>query len=117
MTELGTRHNQGKLRWTLIDFAALKPMVQVLMHGEGVYGTHNWKKGFKATDIIDSLLRHIYAVLGGELIDPDSKLPHVGHILANAMFLSYMLLFRPDMNNLPKNEDGNDSTPTAQPDR
>jgi len=33
----------------------------------------------------------------GEDNDPESKLSHVGHILCNAMFLSYMSIFRKDL--------------------
>ena len=48
------------------------------------------------------------AFIGGEDNDGESKLSHVGHILCNAMFLSYMFLFRKDMDdryidtNIPK---------------
>lgn len=35
--------------------------------------------------------------LEGENNDKESKLAHVGHILCNAMFLSYMFLFRKDL--------------------
>ncbi len=41
--------------------------------------------------------RHMNAFIEGEDDDPDSKLNHVGHILCNAMFLSYMFLFKKDM--------------------
>jgi hypothetical protein len=41
--------------------------------------------------------RHINALLQGEDDDPESGLAHVGHILCNAMFLSYMFLFRKDL--------------------
>ena len=33
----------------------------------------------------------------GENDDPESKLSHLGHILCNAMFLSYMHMFKPEM--------------------
>ena len=62
-----------------------------------VTGKHNWKKGLKYTEVCESLQRHLNAFIDGEDNDPESKLSHVGHILCNAMFLSYMHIFRKDM--------------------
>ncbi len=93
----GLRFNEGKLKWSLISWRALEPLVKVLMFGAKKYAAHNWKKGVKYTETCESLQRHMNAFLEGEDIDPESELPHVGHILCNAMFLSYMYQVRPDM--------------------
>tara|TARA_R110002124_G_scaffold251066_1_gene416244 strand:- start:1315 stop:1758 length:444 start_codon:yes stop_codon:yes gene_type:complete len=95
--EIGARFNTGKLKWSLVSWKALAPMVRVLMFGAEKYDDHNWKKGFKYTEVTESLQRHLNAFIEGENDDPESKLSHVGHILCNAMFLSYMSLFRKDM--------------------
>lgn len=95
--ENGIRENKGKLKWSLVSFKALEPMVQVLMFGAFKYDSWNWSKGLKYTEICESLQRHVYSFLQGEDDDKESKLHHVGHILCNAMFLSYMFLFRKDM--------------------
>lgn len=94
--EGGNRYNQGKPRWSLVDFDALEDMVKVLEFGATKYSDHNWKKGLKTTEIVESLLRHIFAYLRGEDIDPESKLPHIGHILCNAMFLAYTQKYKPE---------------------
>lgn len=91
------RFNGGKLRWDLVDFEALVPLVQVLEFGATKYAAHNWKKGLFYCGIISSLLRHIYAILRGEDNDPESGLPHVGHAMCNIMFLSSMMQTRPDL--------------------
>ena len=93
----GLRYNTGKLKWSLVSWKALAPMVRVLMFGAEKYDDHNWKKGLKYTEVTESLQRHLNAFIEGENDDPESKLSHVGHILCNAMFLSYMSLFRKDM--------------------
>ena len=93
----GDRFNKGKLKWSLVSFKSLEPMVRVLMFGIEKYDSHNWKKGLKYTEICESLQRHLNAFLEGEDDDKESKLSHVGHILCNAMFLSYMHLFKKDM--------------------
>lgn len=95
--KLGERENKGKLKWSLVSWKALEPMIEVLMFGAAKYDNHNWKKGLKYTEICESLQRHMNSFLDKEDNDPESKLAHVGHILCNAMFLSYMFLFRKDL--------------------
>lgn len=95
--EQGSRYNAGKLKWSLVPFSALIPMVEVLMFGAKKYAPNNWKKGLPYTEICESLLRHTYSFLAGQNRDKESKLLEVGHILCNAVFLSWMVLFRPDL--------------------
>jgi len=126
MEETGLRFNTGKLKWSLVSWRALGPMVQVLMYGAHKYttfkrddgstvtgaqiskedskglevvtsGANNWKGGLKYTEVCESMQRHMNAFIEGEDDDKESKLSHVGHILCNAMFLSYMVLFRKDL--------------------
>lgn len=92
--EQGDRKNENKLRWSLVDFESLKPMVEVLEFGAKKYDDHNWKKGLKTTEICESLIRHLTAYMNGEDNDLESGLPHVGHIMCNAMFLSHMHEFK-----------------------
>lgn len=110
MSNTGDRFNTGKLKWSLVSWKALEPMVEVLMFGANKYSSWNWSKGLKYTEICESLQRHVNAFIQGENDDKESKLSHVGHILCNAMFLSYMYLFKKDMddryidNNIKENE-------------
>ena len=89
------RYNSGKLQWSLVDFDALEDMVRVLEFGAKKYDADNWKKGLQTNEIAESMMRHLFAYLRGEDIDPESGLPHTGHIMCNAMFLSYMQKFAP----------------------
>lgn len=98
------RYNGGKLRWSLVDFDALEDMVKVLEFGAQKYADNNWKKGLKTTEIFESMMRHMTAYMRGEDIDPESGLPHTGHILCNAMFLSYMQRFKPDFDTRHKDK-------------
>jgi hypothetical protein len=82
------RHNDGKLQWSLVDFECLEPLVRALEYGEDKYSSFNWKKGMPQTKIIESLLRHTFAYLGGEDNDSESGVSHIGHIMSNAMFLA-----------------------------
>lgn len=85
------RFNKGKLEWSLVDFESLEDMVRVLEFGAKKYKRDNWKKEMSVRKIIESMLRHTFALLKGELNDKESGLPHVGHIQSNAMFLAYHL--------------------------
>lgn len=93
----GDRFNEGKLKWSLVDWDAFEEMVRVLMFGAKKYDAHNWKKGLKVTEIVESLQRHVNAIMRGEDIDPESGLPHIGHIQCNVMFLGYMFKYRKNM--------------------
>jgi hypothetical protein len=75
--EIGYRYNNEKPRWSLVDYKALEPMVEVLEFGAKKYSPNNWKKGLKVTEICDSLLRHTYSFLSGEDNDKESNLSHV----------------------------------------
>lgn len=84
------RHNDGKPQLSyILEFAnAIKSAAAVFVFGAIKYARGNWKKGMPREEVIDSLLRHLTAYQNGELNDPESGLPHVGHIMANALFLA-----------------------------
>lgn len=85
--ETALRYNEGKPQYSLICLKSLENCARVLEFGAVKYGRYNWRKGMKATAILDSMLRHIAALNRGELIDPESGISHIGHIQSNAMFL------------------------------
>jgi len=86
------RYNDGKLRWSLVHWKSLEPMVQQLMFGEKKYSRNNWQKGMKISSILDSLDRHkVELSIDPFSIDEDSGLSHVAGLLCNAMFLSYYI--------------------------
>jgi hypothetical protein len=91
------RFNEGKRRWGLVDFKSLEPMVKVLEFGANKYDDHNWKKGLDYVGVSESLMRHMFAWLDGEDIDPESGISHIGHIMCNAMFLSYYIENYPEL--------------------
>ncbi len=94
---LGLRFNEGKRKWSLVDFDSLEDMVKVLEFGAVKYGEYNWQKGLKTTDIIESMLRHVFSYLNGEDNDKESGISHIGHIQCNAMFLAYMQKNKPEL--------------------
>jgi hypothetical protein len=131
--EEARRYNEGKLEWNLIDFKQLEAQVQVLMYGAHKYsvfedakgnivtgaevspeaakklklvssGRDNWKTGLKIRACGDSFLRHFFAYMSGEDIDPESGLPHLGHMGCNLMFMSYVHNNIPELDDRPKGD-------------
>ncbi len=97
MNERGTRHNEGKPRWSLVPQTSLIPMVRVLEFGADKYSPTNWQKGLSIREICESLKRHLDQFMEGEDLDSDSGLSHIGHIQCNALFLSWMMQHRPEL--------------------
>ncbi len=85
----GLRYNDGKLKWSYVNFEALEPMVRVLMFGAQKYEPFNWMKGLDKKEVLESMQRHLAKLMDGENNDPESNLHHIGHIMCNAMFYSY----------------------------
>ena len=54
-------------------------------------GTDNWKIAFEIKNLVDSMMRHIVLMQAGEENDVESGQHHIGHILANAMFISHYI--------------------------
>lgn len=93
----GDRYNNGKPKWSLVPQSSLLPMVRVLEFGATKYEAFNWTKGLSITEICESLKRHLDAFMEGEDNDSDSRLSHIGHIQCNALFLSWMMENRKDL--------------------
>lgn len=102
-SEKAIRYNSGKPRWSLVHFESLEPMVRVLEYGENKYSDFQWMKGLSHRQVAESLFRHLTAYLDGEDKDNESGEHHVGHILSNAMFLSYNIKHHPELDDRHKN--------------
>jgi Domain of unknown function (DUF5664) len=93
----GIKHDSSKLRYELTDPLAIQGLVRVLDFGAQKYAVDNWRKGFPYSRLISSLERHLAAFKSGEDTDPESGLPHIDHIGANWMFLSFLTKTRLDL--------------------
>ena len=89
MEEKSLRYNQGKPQWRYVDFKSLEPLVRVMMYGAQKYKPYNWMKGLDLNEVLESLSRHLFALMAGEEVDPESGELHIGHIMCNAMFWQY----------------------------
>lgn len=77
-----------KLRWDLLPWASVEPIVQVLTYGAKKYSDNSWQK-VESFRYKGALYRHLVAFEKGELVDDESGLPHLAHALTNLVFLYY----------------------------
>lgn len=88
-SEGGTKFDAGKPDLSLVDKTLVNAAARALMFGAKKYGRDNYKQGIELNRIYASLLRHLFARMGGEFKDPESGLDHIDHIAANVQFLAY----------------------------
>ena len=101
----GTRYNTGKVLASAVDPEFILGVAEVLTFGAQKYERNNWRKGLPHDEICDSLLRHTYSYLRGELLDSESGLDHRFHMACNIMFLTALYPTKGDV----KLEEKNDS--------
>lgn len=84
----GTKYDTQKPRHSLIPVEVTDALLAVLEFGAKKYAPDNWKHvQHGETRYTDALERHLDAIKRGERLDPDSGLPHIAQVLANAAFL------------------------------
>lgn len=83
------RYNEGKPKWSLVHYKSLEPMIRVLEYGCLKYAPYNWMKPMDLTEILESMQRHLAALMDGEIFDAESGISHMGHLQCNAMFYNY----------------------------
>lgn len=89
--DFAVKHDGGKTDWSLMPWECVEEINKVLDFGAKKYAAHNWRtgSGFSYTRVISSLLRHTFAWVRGEDLDPESGLSHLSHMGANVIFLIY----------------------------
>ena len=80
-----------KLRYDLIPTEATKALASVITYGAKKYKPDNWKCCSDITRYVSALMRHLEAHRSGELVDDESGLWHMSHVLTNASFIIYFL--------------------------
>lgn len=93
----GAKFDQEKPRTDLLDPEWMTSVAQVLTFGASKYAPHNWRGGIAYSRLIGAALRHLFAVMRGEDIDPESGLPHTAHLSCCIMFLHWMMIHRTDL--------------------
>lgn len=80
----------------------LAGIAAVLAFGAAKYEPRGWEKGILYSRIFAAAARHVDAFAKGEIIDPESGLPHQHHFWCNALFLAvYQARGRTDLDDRP----------------
>lgn len=85
----GARYDAGKIPHELIPTHLLNSTAAVFGYGANKYAAWNWTKGMPWSKPIGCMKRHLAAIERGEDIDPESGLPHIGHLICNALMLEH----------------------------
>lgn len=77
---------------------------RVFEFGAQKYTCWNWAKGMAWSVPLACIKRHTLAIASGEIDDPESGLPHIGHIMCNVIMLHHFVEFYPEGADLPPAE-------------
>ena len=76
----------GKLMWELLPLIELEDVVRVYTFGAEKYGPNTWRylpeglQRYKA-----ALMRHLVEFEKGQVLDDESRIPHLAHVVWNAI--------------------------------
>lgn len=93
----GIKHDTGKPPLDLLDRHALEEIAQVLAFGAAKYGRGNWRQGLALSRLLAACLRHVFAFLDGEDLDPESGRSHLAHAACCLVFALRLHRDRPDL--------------------
>ena len=96
----GARYNNGKPDLSLVPLWAFDDCARVFEYGKKKYAAWNWAKGMPWSVPLACALRHLGAIQRGEVDDPESNLPHLGHVMCNIVMLAHYAKYYPEGNDL-----------------
>jgi hypothetical protein len=81
------KHDQEKLRPTLLPMEAVNEVIKVLEFGANKYSVDNWKTVTGAKQrYLDAFLRHGMSTASGDKLDAESDLSHMAHAVCCGLF-------------------------------
>ncbi len=81
-----TKHDANKCRLELLPFEALNEVGWVMTFGATKYSPNDWRKGLAVPRVLGAALRHLFAYLTGEKLDPESGRSHLAHAVCMILF-------------------------------
>lgn len=91
---------EGKTPYQLIPPESMEAFARAMEYGAIKHEPDDWRKGngMPWTWLLAAILRHTWALMCGEDIDPSSNLHHGAHIMAGASMLIYYHVHRKTFN-------------------
>lgn len=102
--EGGKKADSGKAPCDLLSPMALLGTARVLEFGAKKYAPNNWRKGLAWSRIVGAIMRHLFAFMMGEDLDPETGLPHTDHLGCEIMFLQELYHTRKDLDDRYRGE-------------
>lgn len=99
LNKQGSRFNNGKLRYDLLEPFAIEQLVRVFTKGADKYAPNNWLRGLPWMDVVASLERHIAEFKKGDDFDSETGLLHMAHAAWNALAIVSYYKHRPEFDN------------------
>lgn len=93
----GTKHDKQKPNMALLAPLGIVEEAKGMTYGASKYSQYNWREGILVTRYLAAALRHIFAFIGGENLDPESGVSHLGHAKCNLGMAIQTLADRPDL--------------------
>lgn len=93
----GVKFDADKPRMDLLDGYAIEELAKVLTFGAKKYAPNNWRKGITFGRLLAASARHLFAIMRGENLDPETGLHHAAHLMCCAMFLVWTAKYKPEM--------------------
>ena len=83
----GLRYNEGKARYDLVPPEFMDAIAAHYERGSKKYAPRNWERGMSWCSCFASLMRHGWAWMRGEDIDPETGTHHMVSVAWNAIAL------------------------------
>jgi len=93
----GVKHDGEKPDMSLLSSIAITKVADVMTFGKRKYSANNWRGGIVYSRLLAAALRHIFAYLGGESIDPESGKSHLAHAVCCLCMILEFEETRPDL--------------------
>ncbi len=100
----GYKKDHGKIQLDLLSPSWINGVGLVLTFGAQKYAAHNWRRGLLYSRLTSACLRHLFAFIGGENLDPETQMPHLWHASCCLMFLSELSETHPEFDDRYKKD-------------
>ena len=92
------KHDEGKLRISLVPTQIIRDIAEVREYGNKKYGDPNNWKTVEVERYVDALLRHTLAFIDDpDSVDEESGIPHYKHMACNMAFICDMKAVRVEL--------------------
>lgn len=93
----GVKADAGKQQFDMIPWDLVSDENAVWRVGAAKYSPNQWRNGMPLSQPFNALLRHAFALMNGQDNDPETGLPHTGHMLCCIRMMQNTLKYYPEL--------------------